>query len=429
MTAKPKAALKPWLMTFTASIMALSLAACQTEAPPPPPAPPPPAPAGPPVSLAPGISDAASIYVAYIDSARKMGTDFADGAMVQTKLQQGASYEPKQLGRGAIAYAAIVAMQEPAFRSQLRGYAADETARRDLVNKILANPAYAATIPGANIAARRVILALSSDGEMLYARGSAVKQNAYTIQKQAWSKGVVTDPAARLTATKMSSTTTRGVVSDESSRLLVAALTGEGLITKASTGGATGETAIGVNVVPSSDASSAQGASSGAGLTLDEKAIMPANFDRETLFNQPYTPGVNRALAIAAISILGEGTGANEEAVTAMLNDGASPRCLGESKLMLNQCLAASRFHFDDVFCIGQHILMDTGNCIGELSSNALDLTPKRQVAYNADGTEQMKYVNAKPYITPPPVKKTSAKASTKTATKTPAKAPAKKKS
>lgn len=397
-----KAALKPWLMTFTASIMALSLAACQTEAPAPPPAPPPPAPAGPPVSLAPAVSDAASVYVAYIDSARKMGTEFADGTMVQTKLQQGASYEPRQLGRGAVAYAAIIAMQEPAFRSQLRGYASDETARRDLVNKILANPAYAATIPGANIAARRVILALSSDGEMLYARGSKVKQNAYSIQKQAWSKGVVTDPASRLTATKLSSTTTRGVVSDESSRLLVAALTGEGLISKASTGGSTGETAIGVNVVPSSDASSAQ--------TLDEKAVMPANFDRETLFNQPYTPGVNRALAIAAISILGEGTGSNEEAVVAMLNDSASPRCLGESKLMLNQCLAASRFHFDDVFCIGQHILMDTGNCIGELSSNALDLTPKRQVAYNADGSEQMKYVNAKPYITPAPVKKTTAK-------------------
>ncbi|ESQ77474.1 hypothetical protein, partial [Asticcacaulis sp. YBE204] len=381
-------------------------------------APPPPAPAGPPVSLAPAVSDAASVYVAYIDSARKMGTGFSDGSMVQAKLQQGASYEPKQLGRGAVAYAAIVAMQEPAFRSQLRGYASDETARRDMVNKILANPAYAATIPGANIAARRVILALSSDGEMLYARGSAVKQNAYTIQKQAWSKGVVNDPSGRLTATKLSSTTTRGVVSDESSRLLVAALTGEGLVTKASTGGSTGEGAIGVNVVPSSDASSAQ--------TLDEKAIMPANFDRETLFNQPYTSGVNRALAIAAISILGEGTGSNEDAVTALLNDGESPRCLGESKLMLNQCLAASRFHFDDVFCIGQHILMDTGNCIGELSSNALDLTPKRQVAYNADGTEQMKYVNAKPYITPAPVKKTTAKTTAKTPAKTTA---AKKKS
>ncbi|WP_298331803.1 hypothetical protein [Asticcacaulis sp.] len=405
---------RPLFLAVTASIMALSLAACQTDAPPPAPPPPPPAPAGPPVSLAPAISDAASVYVTYVEQARGMSPDFNDASMVQAKLSQGASYEPKQLARGAIAYAAIVAMQEPAFRSQLRAYASDDAARQELVNKLFSNPAYAAGIPGANIAARRVILALSSDGEMLYAKGTAMKQAAYSIQKQAWSKGVLSDPAGRLAATKLSSSTSRGVASDESARLLTAALTGKGLTTRASTGTATAEAA----------AYNATAATSTPAQPLSTTGTTPVSFDQETLFNTPYTYGVNRALAIAAISILGEGTGPNEAAVVALLNEQQSPRCLGESKLNLNQCLAASRFHFDDVFCVGQHIMMDTGNCIGELSSNALNLSPDREVKLRADGTEELRYANAKPYIKPEPVKKTSSK---KTSTKKTT-APAKKK-
>lgn len=403
---------RPLFLAVTASIVALSLAACQTDAPPPAPPPPPPAPAGPPVSLAPAISDAASVYVTYVEQARGMSADFNDASMVQAKLSQGASYEPKQLARGAIAYAAIVAMQEPAFRSQLRAYASDDAARHELVNKLFSNPAYAAGIPGANIAARRVILALSSDGEMLYAKGTAMKQAAYSIQKQAWSKGVLSDPAGRLAATKLSSSTGRGVATDESARLLTAALTGNGLTTHANTGTATAEAA----------AYNATAATSAPAQPLSTTGTAPVSFDQETLFNTPYTYGVNRALAIAAISILGEGTGPNEAAVVALLNEQQSPRCLGESKLNLNQCLAASRFHFDDVFCVGQHIMMDTGNCIGELSSNALNLSPDREVKLRADGTEELRYANAKPYIKPEPVKKTSTKKTSSKKTASPAK-------
>lgn len=403
---------RPIFLAVTASIMALSLAACQTDAPPPAPPPPPPAPAGPPVSLAPAISDAASVYVAYVEQARGMSPDFNDASMVQAKLSQGASYEPKQLARGAIAYAAIVAMQEPAFRSQLRAYAADATARQELVTKLFSNPGYAAGIPGANIAARRVILALSSDGEMLYTKGTAMKQAAYAIQKQAWSKGVLSDPAGRLAATKLSSSTSRGVVSDQSAKLLTAALTGDGLTTRANTGGATADAA----------AYNATASSGSAAQPLSSTGTAAGSFDHEALFNTPYTYGVNRALAIAAISILGEGTGPNEEAVIALLNEQKAPRCLGESKLNLNQCLAASRFHFDDVFCVGQHIMMDTGNCIGELSSNALNLSPDREVTLKADGTEELKYANAKPYLKPEPVKKTASKKTSAKKASTPAK-------
>ncbi len=34
------------------------------------------------------------------------------------------------------------------------------------------------------------------------------------------------------------------------------------------------------------------------------------------------------------------------------------------SKLNLYQCLAVSKPHYEDVFCLGQHALMDTGRCM-----------------------------------------------------------------
>jgi hypothetical protein len=34
------------------------------------------------------------------------------------------------------------------------------------------------------------------------------------------------------------------------------------------------------------------------------------------------------------------------------------------SKLNLYQCLAVAKPHYEDVFCLGQHIMIDTGACL-----------------------------------------------------------------
>ncbi|WKL56884.1 hypothetical protein Q1W73_14615 [Asticcacaulis sp. ZE23SCel15] len=390
------------------SMFALALASCATEAPPPPP-PPPPAPAGPPVALSPVVSDAASVYLEYVKTAREMTPDFATAEVIQTKLQQGAAYEPKQLARGAVAYAAIVAMQEPSFRSELRAYAANPESRAQLINNIMSNPAAAANIPGANIAARRVILALSSHGESVYKAGARVKQAAYDIQKQHWSREFIKTRDVRLSQAKINSTTAHPVAADQSNQLLVAALTGQGMVTQATSAAYSTDQAatIAATSTGQHDPIVAQKLTA---QDLQPGVTLPAN-----MFDAPYTATVNRGLAIAALAILGEGAGANEANISMLLDERDGPTCLSMAKLNLYQCLAVAKPHFEDVFCIGQHILMDTGQCIGQVSSNALDLAPKRTVEFNADGTEKLKYVNAKPYIKPAPAKKAPAK---KTATK-----------
>lgn len=387
----------PLVKVLGVSLVALALASCATDTPPPPapPPPPPPAPAGPPVALATEVSDAAAVYVDYIKSAKAIGADFADGQAVQTRLQTGATYEPKQLARGAVAYAAIVAMQEPSFRSALRAYAASDSARADMVQKLMADPSYALSLPSSDIAARRVILALSSDGQQVYKAGAQVKQAAYSIQHQSWSKEFIPGRDERLALAKQNSVTLKSVETDESARLLSAALTGDGLVTGATTGSASQSYVVGPAGVAATQPlpiqTAAGAATPAAEQTSDTTGVQPAtaaDFNRPDLFNQPYTPTVTRALAVAAIAILGEGGESHADTLMQMISEQDGPACLGMSKLNLYQCLAVAKPYYEDVFCLGQHVLMDTGQCLGKMSSNALSFEPVHpMMGINADGT------------------------------------------
>ncbi len=119
------------------------------------------------------------------------------------------------------------------------------------------------------------------------------------------------------------------------------------------------------------------------------------------MFNQPYTPTVTRALAVAAIAILGEGGETRADAMTQLLGEDDGPRCLGMTKLNLYQCLSVAKPYYEDVFCLGQHVLMDTGQCIGKMSSNALSFEPvHKMMGINADGTTS---ATAVAYLQPDP--------------------------
>ncbi|MGA9657675.1 MAG: hypothetical protein WBQ60_01040, partial [Asticcacaulis sp.] len=314
------------------------------------------------------------------------------------------------LANGAVAYGAIVAMQDASFRASLRGYAADASARAEMVSRLLSNTTYAAAIPGADSAARRMILALSSDGQVIYKAGAAVKQTAYDIQKQKWSREFVADRDGRLALARTNSVTLSSVQSDESAQLLTAALTGSGLVTRAKTGQSTGTNPVG----PVQDASLTAATATATPVATPPVATTVTSpegqsvFDRPDLFNLPYSEAINRGLTIAALAILGEGGPERSSALISLLNDGSGPQCLSMSKLMLYQCLAVAKPHYEDVFCLGQHVLMDTGQCIGKMSSNALSFAPVTRVGFKADGTSA--YADPKPYLKPVTVAKKTTK-------------------
>lgn len=294
-----------------AAILVVLLAACSSEAPPPAAPPPPPIKAS--VVLSPQIVEQAAAYRRYMAGATTIRPDFADGAGVASGLETAAAYEPGQLARGAMAYAAVVALQDPAFVSGVRIYAKDPAQRREIASELLKNPAYAIGLSGSASAAGLVVSALGDDAQRLYDDGKAVKQGAYDLQKQSWSKVEVVDRAGRLARAKSLSASPMAGDVGESARLQQAVAAG--------------------------------------GLGISGAAIQP-----------PYTATVTRGLAIAALAILGEAS--DGSAVQAMMVEPNISSCLRTSKLNLYQCLAVARPHYEDVFCLGQHAMMDTGRCV-----------------------------------------------------------------
>lgn len=278
-------------------------------------APPPPPPA-PTVSLSPRLIELASAYRHYVSNTTAIAPAFVDGDAVAASLRTGATYEPQQLAKGAIAYGAVVALQDRAFVEGVRTYAKDPASRRQVAYELLRDPAYAVGLTGSASAAGLVISALGNDAQKLYDNGKAIKQAAYDIQKQPWSKAEVAAREARLANAKSVS---------------AAVMTGD-----------VAETAR------------LQQASAGGGLGAAPAAAV----------SPPYTPTVVRALAVAALAVLGEAGDANVSTVMGLVAEPNVGMCMNMSKLNLYQCLAVARPHYEDVFCLGQHAMMDTGRCM-----------------------------------------------------------------
>jgi hypothetical protein len=306
------------------------LAACAQEAPPPP-APPPPPPPPPAISLAPGVIQDAAAYRGYMARAQGISPNFMDGLAIQQSLKVGEAYTPRQLVRGAIAYAAIVALQDPTFVASVRQFVDDPAQRVELANKIVAEPSYAAAFGGADRAAGLIEKALNRDTGRLFSAGAAVKQSAYDIQHQEWSKAFVPDRDARLSQAKLLSTQPiAGDISDVA------------LLEQASLGAAP--------------------------LGVSAGAAQP-----------PYTPLVIHGLAVAALAALGQATEANSAQLDSLLADPTSDFCLNMAKLNLYQCLAVSKPHYEDVFCLGQHIMLDTAQCLMKGTGTPTPLTVATQ--------------------------------------------------
>ncbi len=317
---------------------------------PPPVIAPPPAKSAPPVvRLSPRIVEMASAYRYYMLQTTAIAPAFPDGESVARSLRAGSAYEPAQMVKGAIAYAAVVALQDRSFVEGVRVYAKDPAQRREVTYGLLKDPAYAVGIAGSASAAGLVIANLGGDAQRLYDGGKAVKQAAYDIQKQAWSKAEVPARAERLAAAKSVSVSAMAGDVAETARLQQASMA----------------------------------------LPTDAVSAPPAT--------PPYSPTVTRGLAIAALAVLGEAGDANLDTLLGLMNEPNIGSCMATSKLNLYQCLAVARPHYEDVFCLGQHAMMDTGRCV----IRAAGLPEPYEARFIPDAKSI-----ARGMVTKPPVKK-----------------------
>jgi len=261
----------------------------------------------------------AMAFESFMRNARSIDPAFAKGADVSQALQVGASHEPRQFEAGMVAYGAMAAMQEPGFVSGVQRAGRSG----DLARRIAADPSVALELPGGRAAAGRASAALSRQAEGLNAAGARVKKAAYSVQRQPWSKAKVSNPSGRLAQVKRISTLAYRPESGDAAHLR-----------EAVAGGGRGGGA------PS--------------------------------------PLITRAVALAALSALGDES--RGRALTA--SEPRTGSCLRLAKLNLYQCLASAGPYYEDIYCLGQHAMMETSRCVADATRDPVRRSPITKASY-----------------------------------------------
>jgi hypothetical protein len=281
------------------------------EAPPMPPPPPP----MPDVSMARSFVAAAGAYDDYVHQAASISPAFTDADNVGQSLRTGSAYEPGQLRVGLVAYAAIAVLTDEAFVADVRRVGATPEARYALVAKIFGNPKAALEFADSARALGIAKQAIVSGGMRLYDDGNSVKLAAYSMQHQPWSLQPPPDLDERPDTVKRLSNSPRSTPGSETQRLYL-------MVGGESPGGAPIDPAPG-----------------------------------------PYSGLVVRAVALAALASIGQADDDAAPRLGWLTDDYYLDHCLSEAKLSLFECMAVARPNYEDVFCLGQHAMKDTGAC------------------------------------------------------------------
>ncbi|KAK0351258.1 hypothetical protein LTR94_025671, partial [Friedmanniomyces endolithicus] len=151
--------------------------------------------------------------------------EIEEASAIQSMIELGSAYRGEELARGIVAYGAVVAMQSPAFIQGVRVYAVDPAQRREVLDRLEADPAYAATFPGAKEAAGLVIGAIGQSVERIEASAERIEADAYSIQertdpRRGWAVRETQDRPGRLERSKQASSQPMAVSEADSAILL-----------------------------------------------------------------------------------------------------------------------------------------------------------------------------------------------------------------
>lgn len=281
------------------------------------------------------VVSAATAFEHYMRQAATIDSGFSNGEAVARSLKAASAYEPSQMEEGMIAYGAIAALQDDRFVAGVDQAAGRGEERRAFAERLIEDPYAATRIDGADSAARRITAALASRAAPLVAAATQVKAAAYSVQHQAWSKVMVADAQDRLVLVKSLSRARAEPSLDDNQAMM-------------------------------------QGLAAADPRALADDA--PAG----------YSALEARALALAAESVLGHAQGPDRDRLAPLLTEADSAECLRMAKLNLYQCMAVAGPQYEDIYCMGQHAMLDTGQCVdhaahdtGAANASVAQLSPR----------------------------------------------------
>ena len=295
------------------------------------------------------ISKSAAVYATFqADVSDVSEGELASASDIEVSLTNLGSQNPGQLSSGWLAYAALIASQDEAYRAAVRdisSYYGAESFTRGLRN----DPRYARSLEGGKSAVTSALVATDADVTRINHAGAYVKEQAYSLQASGWAKARIGNTDQMIETIRTAALSGRSAAPEFVSALGTPDM--GGLLKRAGSDGAV---------------SLWDGVSTAAEAV--RVPVLPIKYDgRSARIRAGKEPIADRIATLAAYRILGEEASTPDELYTAM-SERQTQGCLKMAQLNLHQCVAAAHKQYEVPFCIGEHALLDVGGCIGDVT-------------------------------------------------------------
>jgi hypothetical protein len=341
----------------------------------------PPAPPPAPFLQGPGgpVGQGAALYRDYLADAEQIrDVTLTSPQVINAVTERIARHPGQRLARASIAYGGLVAVQDAAFVAGVRETAAFY-GKDAMLRGMTLDPRYARTLKGGEGAARGVARAIRADALALDAVALRYQMDAYGLQKQSWALARIPDVRQRVAAARSLPTAARtgdaalaeGFATPVPSTYDAAAALAraQGFFTQFPLG-TLADRLEPVIITPPPlpppppppPAPTRRGARSAPAPAV---AAPIATAPPPPPPPAPSTVPLNRMVTLGAMLALGA---TDEPAVQPrqVMEDRLHDGCFESARLNLNQCLAASRFHYETPFCIAKHPVGEVAKCLGE---------------------------------------------------------------
>ncbi len=243
-----------------------------------------------------------------------------------------ASHSPDMLSSGWVAYAALVAADDPAFAKSVQDEMVRMGGRDPFLSAIRQNPSMVLNFAGSDAAIDDILQFAAADATKIKTLSEVFISEAYSLQKVGWAKRKISPGMSRVDSARSWSYSRSSLATP----YLPASMS------------------YGV-VQP--------GLASADALWTPSWGNSAASFGRRA---SDATPILARALNLAARYSVGD---VDKEAVATFARNDRANKCLANAKMNLDQCIAATRTPYEEMFCLGKHGLGDVSSCVGHVAS------------------------------------------------------------
>ncbi|MEM1381302.1 MAG: hypothetical protein AAGH41_11840 [Pseudomonadota bacterium] len=237
------------------------------------------------------------------------------------------SHDTRSMAGSWIAYAAMVAADQPSFAKAIEKQVKEKGAKA-FAAELESSPGVVRNMPGADQAVAAIMAFAASDAAKIREAGDAYIAEAYDIQKVAWARKTIAESGMDRVDAALSYAAKRDW-----------------------------PTATGREVVRSR-----------AGTIRPNLVSYDSWSDDWAGTNAKADPSARPGTIITKALVLGAHYAMNtatQEHMASFATSKKSERCFNSAKLNLDQCIAATRTPYEEAFCLGQHALNDMSSCVG----------------------------------------------------------------